>query len=147
MYLDNFKSWYNVIVNDLFEYLEISEGIWVDSYVEDVVTRLKDRFNGIYFVSDCFLPSEIIFKNKLSEYFGIRLIKTYGNKSLVNMGGGIFVDDRIKNLLGTNAKYKICKYTPFNYEKSGGVVVGKNWLLIGSLLGVFGNDNVGAGIC
>lgn len=140
VYLDNFKSWYNIIVSDLFEYMEISDGIFVDNYVVPILNRLKNLYEDVYFVSDCYLPSEVAFKSKLARYFCIRLIATCGNKYLVNMNGDIFVDDRICNLLVTNASRKICKYTPFNYEEARGVEVGMDWLNIGELLGVFVDD-------
>lgn len=146
VYRDNCKSWFNIVVESVFSNLEVTDSIFVDKYALPVINRLRSMYTGVYFVSDCFLPSELLFKQKLSAITGIPLIPTSGDKSVVYMNGGIFIDDRVVHLVNSNASRKICKYTKFNYEEACGVELGRDWSHIGELLGVF-VDDIGAAVC
>lgn len=114
------KDYINAYFNQqrFFDNVEMMDG------VEHVLQRIiEDDRVKIHFCSSGYSPN-LLLKDKwvkehypMAEFIGVDLEK-YEDKSHVDMSGGIFIDDVIKNLATSNARFKICFGDIYEWNKA-----------------------------
>ena len=83
--------------------------------------KLLETEFEIVFVSSCTTKEEEVSKKKFADKLGKKIILCSGDKwdkSHVDMSDGIFIEDNLDVLMGTNAAVKIQMYNPYNFHSS-----------------------------
>ena len=83
--------------------------------------RLLETEYEIIFVSSCSTKDEEVSKKKFADKLGKKIILCSGDKwdkSHVDMLDGIFIEDNLDVLMGTNAAVKIQMYNPYRFHLS-----------------------------
>ncbi len=102
------------VIDDLFASKDIYKGDYTVEGAVEYIKKLNDEFINVYF---CTVGKNINNSEKLKMLKRIipqvKVItisfpeEVVADKSMINMEGAVFIDDHSKNLLSTNAKYKI----------------------------------------
>lgn len=102
------------IIDELFESNQIYEGNHTIDGAVEYINILNQEFDNVYF---CTVGKNINNSQKLKMLKrlvpNVKVItisfpgEVLADKSMINMAGSIFIDDHSKNLLSSNAKYKI----------------------------------------
>lgn len=147
---ENIRSWnFNELsaakteqINSYFNQSRFFNNVEFIDDAYSIIAKLAISYD-IYFVSHGYSPNlrlkEKFIKQKFpfAKFIGVNL-KEYKDKSCVDMSGGIFIDDAINNLEGSNADFKIC-FGNYSWNEEWDGIRCESWnkvnMVIDSLVG------------
>lgn len=119
---------------EFFDYLEL-----MDEYTKDVLDQLKEKYEII--ICSIGTPMNISRKSKwIEDYLGIKDMILLSksdlviDKSIIDMGNSIIIDDNSNNLFSSNADIKICFGEVKEWNENWDGLRAKNWKELGELL-------------